>query len=150
MWSDLLCLEASSLARRVREEHGSGSAGALAARLGVPIIEDCWQVAGGRILNLAECSLRPPEIRLNRQAIADLAVRLAARCECLPHGVPTEEDLIELAVAHELYHLLSGCASGLAVELAAHTFAREVTALPFSPEAFASLLSPHDRREEIQ
>lgn len=144
-----LCREAAALARRLRKEHGQVGMADLAAAHGVRISEDCWQVAGGRMLALAECSPRPPEIRLNREALAQLAARLAARRgidQSLDHWL-SERSLTELAIAHELWHLLSRQSPGPAVESAAHAFARELTGMPFSPRLCESLLRLAPMRE---
>lgn len=142
-----LCREARKLAEHLRLHQGRCAAAEIASRYGVEVIEDRWEVAGGKVLYLAECSLRPPRIRLNREAIEALAALMSQWATEEEQGWFTEEKLTEVTLAHELYHLLAQRPPSSAVELAAHAFARAFTGLPFSPRLYQALLARLSKRE---
>lgn len=135
-----LCREARRLAARLHEHHGLQDAAAIAQSYGIAVVRDAWQVADGKLIYLAECTLQPPQIRLNTEAIEALAALMARWAGEGERRWFTEEMLAEAATAHELFHLLEAHAAPATVELSAHCFARAFTALPFSPLLYDVLL----------
>ncbi|MGE0127231.1 MAG: hypothetical protein AB7U82_03910 [Blastocatellales bacterium] len=131
--------DARELTRRLRLLHGGVSARELARILGVEISKASWRVAGGKIIYFAECSISPPKIVLNIDAI-ELAARSGAcfgKWECLWF---TPEQIAEVVIAHELYHILTRQSSSPEVESAAHEFARRYTGVPFSLSRYDAAL----------
>jgi len=134
-----LCRDARHLARYLRLHHPRRSAGEIAQILAIQVSRDEWQVAEGRVVYLAECRLRPPQISLNTSAISKLANRLRHWAGEGEQVWFTEAQITEAAIAHELYHVLEQRPSRSATELAAHAFARELIGLPFSPLLYSAL-----------
>lgn len=136
-----LCRDARRLAARLHAHHGAQAAAAVAQSYGIVVVRDAWQVAEGKLVYLAECTRQPPQIRLNTEVISALAELLAQWAAESERRWFTEKMLVEVATAHELFHLLEPHAARAAAELAAHCFARAFTALPFSPLLYHVLLA---------
>jgi hypothetical protein len=133
------CRAARHLAARLRLHYRTRSAEEIARAYGVELLHEQWPLVCGRVVYLAESRLRPPQIKLNRQAAAKLAE--------LGERVPGEAQewfgkarVTEVVIAHELYHVVAEQPSRPAVEVAAHAFARELTGLPFSPLLYEAML----------
>ncbi len=111
----------------------------LAAACGIPVIYETLPLAFGRVIYLAEASLQPARITVNTTAIAQLA---AAAWQAPAEQRPwfTETALTEVAIAHELYHILAQQPSSARAEAAAHQFAQTLTGLPFSPHVYEAVL----------
>lgn len=111
----------------------------LAATCGIAINYETLPLAFGQVSYLAEASLQPPRITVNTTVLAQLAA-------CAPQAPAhwrawfSVEALTEVAVAHELYHLLTQQASRPTVEALAHAFAQQLTGLPFSPHLYEVFL----------
>jgi hypothetical protein len=136
-----LCREARHLAHHLRLRHANRRVAEVARALGIEIVHEEWEVAEGQIIYLAECSWHPPRISLNAAAIGRLA-------EFIPHwgGAAaqawfTRAQVSEVAIAHELYHLVQQNSPRQLTELAAHAFARAFTDLPFSSLLYGVLLT---------
>ncbi|MFZ4794338.1 MAG: hypothetical protein ACOYLN_09405 [Blastocatellia bacterium] len=119
-----MCAEA----RRLAAGEGGAATSAVASRYGVEVVEEHWQAAGGRMVYLAECSIEPRRIVLNRGVI-DLIEERGT-------GIFRSSDAVtcgDIVVAHELYHLIARRPSSPVVELEAHVFARALTGWKYSP-----------------
>lgn len=136
-----LCRDARRLAARLHARHSAQHAAAIAQSYGIAVMRDAWQVAGGKLVYLAECTLQPPQISLNIETITALAELLAQWANESERRWFSEQMLAEVATAHELFHLLQPNAALPTVELAAHCFARAFTSLPFSPLLYHVLLA---------
>lgn len=136
-----LCREARRLAHHLKLHHGTKSAAQIAETLGFALLWESLQIAEGKVWYFAECSLRPPQITLNLESINSLAK--------LTRNWAGEDDrayfsalrIEEVAVAHELYHLIAQQPVSPVAELSAHVFARSMTSLPFSPLLYEVLLA---------
>lgn len=137
----VLCRDARRLAARLHTHHGAQDAAAVAESYGIAVVRDAWQVAEGKLVYLAECTLHPPQISLNTETIEALAGLMAQWADESERRWFTAATLAEVATAHELFHLLEPHAARATVELAAHCFARAFTALPFSPLLYHVLLA---------
>lgn len=135
-----LCHDARRSAARLQAHHEGESAAAIAHSYGITVVPDSWQVADGKLVYLAECTLQPPQIKVNIEAIAALAALMAQWADEQQRQWFTEAMLAEVATAHELFHLLETRAPKPTAELAAHCFARAFTHLPFSPLLYNVLL----------
>ncbi len=62
-------------AQRLKLQYPLRTVRDIAQSLNIEIICDAWVVASGRVIFLAECSLQPPEIRLNQAALGKMAAR---------------------------------------------------------------------------
>lgn len=135
-----LCRSARRRAESLRLRFGRSQAAEVARSYGVEVTSAEWETAEGRVVHLAECSLRPPRILINAAAIKTCAG--AAREMSWGHEVQwfSEGEITEIATAHELYHILDRQPSSVGAELAAHAFARAFTGLPFSPLLYHELL----------
>lgn len=111
----------------------------LAEACGIPIKYETLPLAFGRVIYLAEASLQPPQITVNTTAIATL-VEAAAQAPAEHRNWFTEAAITEVAIAHELYHIIAHQPSSKAAELRAHEFAQALTGLPFSPHVYEALL----------
>lgn len=135
-----LCRDARRLAGHVRLRHPGRKIADIVRDYGVSVRREEWQTAEGRIVHLAECEMSPPVIRLNTGSISSLAglMKLWAP-ESELHWF-SEETISDVATAHELSHILEPARSTRTRELFAHSFAREMTGLPFSPLFYEDLL----------
>ncbi|HZN11807.1 MAG TPA: hypothetical protein VFC61_09015 [Blastocatellia bacterium] len=135
-----LCRGARRRAECLRRRFGGRRAAEVASTYGVEVTSAEWETAGGRVVHLAECSLRPPRILINAAAIKTCAG--AAREMSWGHEVQwfSEGEITEIATAHELFHVLDRQPSSAVAEFAAHAFARAFTGLPFSPLLYHELL----------
>lgn len=111
----------------------------LAAACGIPIKYETLPLAFGRVIYLAEASLRPPSITVNTTAIATL-VEAAAQAPVEHRDWFTKAAITEVVIAHELYHILTQQPSSKPTEFSAHEFAQALTGLPFSPHLYEALL----------
>lgn len=145
-----LCRAARCLAARLHAHYGAQRAAVIAQSYGISVVRDAWQVAEGKRVYLAECTLHPPQISLNIETITALAKLMAQWATERERRWFTEETLVEVATAHELFHLLEPHAARATVELAAHCFTRAFTALPFSPLLYHVLLARLTRGEGAQ
>lgn len=88
-------------------------------------------MATGRVLYFAECTRRPPRIRLNEAALE-------------LYAPPEAAQLSEVIIAHELGHLFlpppTAWARHSVYEDAAHAFAQELTGLAFHPARYEQSL----------
>lgn len=142
------CHNGRWLANRLRLRNGSKSVEDIVIGYGCRMVHEAWQVADGKIVFLGECLLHHKDggavIRVNSDATKSLAELMAQWADETERRWFSEEKIVEVVIAHELFHLLdhhseSRTASTL-VELAAHAFARAMTELPFSPLLFNALL----------
>lgn len=138
-----LCRAARTLAQRVQAHYRTRQPAEIARAFGVEIVRERWETAAGRICYLGECTRQPPQIRLNLAAL-DRLIELgksewgeAADAQRVWFSA---DRVAEVVIAHELYHLLSRHALPRAAELAAHVFARDLLALPFSPLLYETVL----------
>ena len=117
------------------------SASEYAKRIGIQIAYATWHVAAGRVIQFAECTRQPVQITLNDEAIERLAA--ASVTEAEQHWF-TREQITEVILAHELFHLLTPAPSVWAKhtvnEAAAHAFAQSWTGLPFHPTKYEQVL----------
>jgi len=139
-----ICHEGRRLAHQLKSHKGSKSAEEIALEYGCKIIRDAWQVAEGRIIFFAECSLHKNEsgamIRVNTEATQKLAGLRELWANESERSWFTEKKIGEVVIAHELFHLIKQQPPSTAVELTAHAFARAFTSLPFSPLLYNVLL----------
>lgn len=136
-----ICRKARKLARHLHEHHPSSSAIDIAPRLGIEIRRESWEVAGGRIAYLGECTVSPPLIRINTAVIGALS-QLAALWEAQEMAQWfSARRLAEVTASHELFHMIDHLAGGASGEIAAHCFAREFNQMPFSPLLYNELLA---------
>jgi hypothetical protein len=121
---------------QLRQQYGDISARELVARLGIEIRHAAWQIAEGQVVQFAECSHHPKQITLNDWAIERLK---AVQVNNLHH-----DQITEVIIAHELFHLLTPAPSVWAkhaeTENAAHEFAQCWTGLPFHPTEYEKIL----------
>ncbi len=135
-----ICLSARKLARSLFSCPHPYFASDLAGRWNIQVCREESSSAVGNLVFLGECYRRPPRIVLYRNAVAEASAGLEEW-----GGVPDLKgswfDTVEnIVVAHELYHLFSQASWGRKTELAAHSFARELMGLPFSPLLIESAL----------
>ncbi len=141
----------SELITNLRQQYGDITARELTARSGVAVHHATWQVAAGRVIQFAECTRRPPQITLNDAAIERLAVGQVHNLPYRRAGYEpalrswfTREQITEVILAHELFHLLTPApslwAKHTANEEAAHAFAQSWTGLPFHPTRYEQIL----------
>jgi hypothetical protein len=130
-----LCCRARGTADRLSKCFRTRSASRIAEQLGIGVSREGWVTAEGRIFYLGECTLFPPQINLNILGVRRLAKALFD-VQYNGSGWQSEECLQEVIVAHELHHIVEPRYSRLEAELAAHAFARELLAMPFSPLLF--------------
>lgn len=135
-----LCRNVRRSAQHIRAQWGERTPAALAEAYGIAVVHDRWQVADGKVIYLAECTQRPAQIRLNLTAIDALANLMPHWAEEQMRCWFTSDCLADVAIAHELYHLFERRPVTQREELAAHAFARALTALPFSPLLYQVLL----------
>lgn len=138
------CHEGRWLANRLRLRNGSKSAEEIAASYGCKIVREAWQVAEGKIVFLGECLLHNKDggavIRVNTEATGALAELMSQWVDEAERQWFTEAKITEVVIAHELFHLVEQRQYSMIAELAAHAFARAMTALPFSPLLYNALL----------
>ena len=129
------------MVKELRQRYGNLTAYELAALIGVAVHHSSWQVAAGSVIQFAECTRQPLQITLNDGAIELLINSPVATRE--PHWF-TREQITEVILAHELFHLLtpapSAWAKHSANEEAAHTFAQSWTGLPFHLTKYEQIL----------
>ena len=143
------CHRARRLAHHWRLHHEGLTPEEVAGRLGCRVLREPFhragQIAGGKVIYLAECYFPPraaeATIRVNTDAIHSLAVVMAQWANETERQWFTEVKISEVAIAHELFHLIEQRSSSALAELEAHAFARAFTALPFSPLLYNKLLS---------
>jgi hypothetical protein len=139
------CHEARRLAHKLRLHHDERNAEEIAARLGCRILREGWQTGEGKIVYLAECSFPPKSneatIRLNTDAIASMAGLMAQWAGEAEQEWFAEARISQVAVAHELFHIIERRPSSPVAEIEAHAFARALTRLPFSPLLYQTLLA---------
>lgn len=111
----------------------------LAEACGIAIIYETLPLAFGRVIYLAEASLQPACITVNTTAIAHLSAAVW-QAPAEQRSWFTETTITEVAIAHELYHILAQQPSSPMVEVAAHQFAQALTGLPFSPHVYEAVL----------
>lgn len=132
-------LEGQRLAERYADGLGGHTVEWLAGTLGVKVETGNWVVAEDSLMMPGECSWEPALIRVN-QRIVDLLSKISVNA-----GVKCDQ-IRELVIAHELFHVITRQSSGRKVELAAHSFARILLGLPFSPLLLEKLLVSGDFR----
>jgi hypothetical protein len=133
------CRAARRLAERLHLHYQTRCAEEVAEAYGIEIKREQWPLVCGRFVYLAEAQTHPPQIRLNLAGVA----KLAELADSVPPEVREwfgEKQVTGVIVAHELYHIIAEQPSRPSVELAAHTFAREFTCLPFSPLLYEAML----------
>ncbi len=135
-----LCRTARALAHRLHAHYGTRQAAEIAQAYGVAIVRERWHTGAGRISYLGECTRQPPCIRVNLAALERLVELGQSEWGGEQREWFSTERLAEVVIAHELYHFLSHHAVARAAELAAHVFARDLLALPFSPLLFETVL----------
>lgn len=139
------CHEGRWLANRLRLRNGSKTPEEIAAGYGCRIVREAWQVAEGKIIFLGECLLRQKEggaiIRVNTDATKSLEELMMQWADESERQWFSEAKISEVVIAHELFHLIRQEPATIAVELAAHAFARAMAGLPFSPMLYNELLS---------
>ena len=143
------CHQARLLAHRLRSHHGTRSAEEIAVYLGCRLIREAWpeagQVAEGKIVYLAECWFPPRKqettIRVNADAVTALAKLMEQWAGEAEQQWFTEAKISDVAIAHELFHVIERRSSSPRVELEAHVFARTLARLPFSPLLYQALLT---------
>jgi hypothetical protein len=91
------------------------------------------------VIYLAEASLQPACITVNVTAIAALTAA-AWQAPAEQRSWFTETAITEVAIAHELFHILAQQSSSPMAEAAAHQFAQALTGLPFSPHIYEAVL----------
>jgi hypothetical protein len=111
----------------------------IAEACGIALTYERLPLAFGRVIYLAEASLQPPRITVNRTAIATL-VEAAVQAPPEHQGWFSETAITEVVIAHELYHILTRQPTSRLVEEQAHEFAQALTGLPFSPRVYEALL----------
>lgn len=140
-----ICRDARRLSHHVRLHHGTKSAEQIVASYGGQILRDAWQVAEGKIIYFAECSIHSKTgsaiIRVNTDAIKSLTGLMAYWASDVELEFFTEAKVDQVVIAHELFHLIEQRSLTTSVELAAHAFARALTQLPFSPLLYNTLLA---------
>jgi hypothetical protein len=139
------CHEARLLAHRLRSRHAAESAEEIAVRLGCRVLHEAWQVADGKMISLAECSFPPKTnqvtIRVNTDAVTSLSELMRQWAGEAEREWFTEAKISEVAVAHELFHVIGRRPSSSLTEVEAYAFARALTRLPFSPLLYQALLT---------
>ncbi len=140
-----ICREAHRLVHQIRSHFGDRPPAALAEVYGVEISEEHWQTAEGQIAYLAECTIVPPKIRLNLESIHTLVRYCQWNAPEAERRWFTELKIMETVIAHELYHIINHSSSSPSAELSAHSFARELVGLPFSPILYQELLKEATR-----
>jgi len=143
------CRHARRLARhwgqQGRLHHSARTAEEVAASLGCRVLHEAFQMAEGKVIYLAECSFPPQTgeaiIRVNTDAVTSLAGLMAQWASEIEQPWFTEAKISEVAIAHELFHLIEQRPSSALAELEAHAFARAFTSLPFSPLLYNKLLA---------
>jgi hypothetical protein len=139
-----VCHRARRLAHRLQVHHSEKNAEKIAVSLGCTITREAWEVAENKIIYLAECSLQTKTcgatIKINAQATKLLADFQKLWTKESEQEFFTEAKISEVAIAHELFHLIEQRPPSTLVELEAHAFARAFTRLPFSPLLYNTLL----------
>jgi hypothetical protein len=111
----------------------------LAARLGATIIERRGGMTVGRYV-ISEFHTRTNTIVVYADTLEILAELVCA------HALPFEpEQLLEIAIAHECFHLSDRHGS----EAAAHAFVRDLLGLPESPAILSDLLPDYVKRRGV-
>ena len=128
----------SILADRYRRFPGSHSVLALASSLGVRVEDDSWMTADDRILMLGECSWEPHLIRVNQRVVVMLSGK--ARSLGLNGMLFGPDSVRDSVIAHELYHIISRKPAGRLIELEAHSFARSLLSMEYSPLIYDRML----------
>lgn len=138
------CRRGRRLANHLRLHNGSKTAEQIAGDYGCKIVRESWQIAEGKVVFFAECNFHPSRsgavIRLNTETIESLVDLMASWATEPMHQWFSEPKISEVAIAHELYHLIEQHSPSTAFELAAHAFARTFAELPFSPLLYNVLL----------
>ena len=129
------------MVKDLRRQFGDVTACELAKRSGIAIHHASWQVAANQVVQFAECTRQPLQITLNDAAIEHLVTASVAEFE---RRWFTREQITEVILAHELFHLLTPAPSVWAKhsvnEEAAHAFAQSWTGLPFHPTRYEQIL----------
>lgn len=139
------CHCARQLAHRLQTRFAKCGAEEIAISLGCKILRDGWQVGEGSVVYMAEC-LFPPKtgeatIRINIDAVRSLAELMSQWAGEVEREWFTQAKISEVAVAHELFHIIERRSSSPMAEMEAHAFARALTGLPFSPLLYHRLLA---------
>ena len=136
-----ICRESGRLSGHLQLHHPGRNAIEIAAQLGISVQKDTWEIAGGKVIYFGECSHNPSVIRLNAGIIRQLSELMNQWAGESERQWFSEDKILDVAAAHELYHLIEHHVHGPAAELGAHSFARQFTGLPFSPLLYHVLLS---------
>ena len=138
------CHEGRWLANRLRLRQGERPVEEIAASYSCRIVREAYQVVENKLVYLGECLLHSTEggavIRVNTDTIRLLAETLSQWANETEQQWFSEEKIGEVVIAHELFHLIEQREHSIAVELAAHAFARALTGLPFSPLLYNALV----------
>lgn len=129
-------LEGQRLAERYADGLGGHTVEWLAGTLGVKVETGNWVVAEDSLMMPGECSWEPALIRVNQRVVQTLSEKCRAR------GIDAGQ-IRELVIAHELFHVITRRSGGRRVELAAHSFARTLLRLEFSPLLYERVLRYH-------
>ena len=111
----------------------------IAAACEIPIKYERLSLAFGRVVYLAEAFLQPPGITVNLTAVEKL-LTYAGQAPDEYRVWFTETALLEVIIAHELYHILAQRPSSRLVEAQAHDFAQALTGLSFAPLVYEEIL----------
>jgi len=136
-----LCRNARRLVHHLRLHYGAKRAAGIAQAYGIAVIcdgRDGWQMTQENKIYLAQNTVHPPTISLNLDAIKSLSELMRYWANESELAWFTEAQVIEVATAHQLYRLIEPRLASS--QLAAHTFTRAFTALPFSPLLYDVLL----------
>jgi len=140
-----ICHEARLSAHRLRSRHAAESAEEIAVGLGCRVLHEAWQVVDSKVISLAESSFPPKmneaTIRVNTDAISSLSELMQRWAREAEREWFTEAKISEVAVAHELFHIIGRHPSSPLAEVGACAFARALTRLPFSPLLYQALLA---------
>jgi hypothetical protein len=149
--ADRICAGARRLARTYFQCPDREFDKRLGGRWNIRILREELAPGSGTILMLGECCRIPPQLTVYTAIVRIAAARLSQISVC-PEAGHTWHQVIEKAVlAHELFHFLAHAGQGKEVELAAHSFTRELLGLTFSPLLFESALRKkvEERKAEI-
>jgi hypothetical protein len=124
--------DGNDLAHNLREQFPSQSPTEIAAAREIKIQQEKLP-----LLYLAEVALHPPVITINTEALRILSETEVAEEK---RNWFRAEQLQEVIVAHELYHILTKQPTNQFVEAQAHAFAQALTGLPFAPQVYEEIL----------
>src|SRR5262249_4048279 len=135
-----LCREARQMAHHFQMHFGTRTAADLARIYGVETTSERIGNGPDRLISLADCSLRPPKINLNLEAIDALARYGQSVAGVNEKKWFAESQIIEVVTAQKLYCFFRQNSSSPPVEMAAHCFARTFSEIPFSSLFYNTLL----------